>query len=328
MPKTSNQKIKLLYVLRILQRESDEDNPISVARIIEYLEEHGIQAERKSIYSDIATLKDFGIDIISTRGVNSGFYIGSREFQLAELKLLVDSIQSSKFITEKKTRDLTTKLEGLTSKNQAGELQRQVHVQNRVKSMNESVYYIVDDIYRAIQNNKQISFKYVTYNAKKEKEYRHDGKSYVVSPYALIVDGQNYYLVAYEKEEDKIKHFRVEYMDQISLLKQGREGKEKFEEVSLRDYFNKMFNMFGGTEESVKLRVSSRLVNVIIDRFGKNVFMCQENDDDTVIVRANVIVSPQFYGWLLSFGKEMELLSPQNVREDMKQWLSNLYDMY
>lgn len=316
MPKSSNQKMKILYVLDYLMRKSDENHVVSMNEILDYLSEQNIQAERKSIYNDMEALREFGIDIITTRGKKSGFFIGTRDFQLPELKLLVDSIQSSKFITEKKTIELIKKLEGLSSEWDGKDLQRQVYVQNRVKSMNESVYYNVDDISRAINEDKKIQFQYVVYNLKKERTYRHDGKVYSVSPFALVMDNQNYYLVGWEAATSTMKHFRVDLMERISVSKEKRDGKDEFKKVSMENYAKEMFNMFGGVDQQIKLRVHNRLIGVILDRFGRNVWISQE-EGDYFNAHVTVSASPQFYGWLFSFGKDMEVISPDSVREEM-----------
>ncbi|MBP5303827.1 MAG: WYL domain-containing protein [Clostridia bacterium] len=327
MPKYSNQKLKILYILDYLMKKTDEDHLASTSDLLNMLESHGIHAERKGVYNDIVSLKEFGFDILSTRGKNSGFYLVSRDFQLPELKLLVDSIQTSKFVTEKKTLELIRKLEGLASEHQAKTLHRQVYVSNRIKSMNESVYYNVDDLFRAINEDKKIEFQYATYNEKKEKEYRHDGKVYCISPFALIVDNQQYYVVGWESETELMKNFRVDLMEKITVTKKQRDGKEEFEKISIESYTEEIFNMYGGTEVTVKLRVSNDIARVIFDRFGRDVWTSPD-DDTHFIARVKVALSPQFYGFIFPLVDKLEILSPEEAREGMKQLLDKAVKMY
>ena len=251
MARSANQKLKLLYLLRFLQRQSDERHPVTVADMIEELSQHDIAAERKSIYDDLETLRSFGADIVQQRGKQTGYYIGQRDFELPELKLLVDSIQSSKFITEKKTVSLIRKLENLASVHDARMLERQVYVRNRVKSMNESVYYNVDEISNAINRDRMIRFRYFEFTVEKERQYRRGGAGYVLSPFALMWDDENYYMLAWDAEEARMKHFRVDKMSAISTLETARQGKEAFRDTDMSAYSKKVFGMFTGQESAV-----------------------------------------------------------------------------
>ena len=225
MPRESSQKLKLLYVMRYLLRSSDEAHPVTVQQIIDFLSGEGIPAERKSIYDDVEALRRFGLDIIQAKiGRQSGYYVGSREFELPELKLLVDSVQSSKFITYKKTLTLIRKIESLASVYEAQLLSRQVYVKNRIKTMNESIYYNVDEIHTGIARDRRIRFRYFDYTVSKERRFRRDGGYYVVSPFALTWDDENYYLVAYDSEAGIIKHFRVDKMLDIGILDEARDA--------------------------------------------------------------------------------------------------------
>lgn len=327
MAKSSNQKLKLLYIMRFLLNKSDEEHPVSIADIIAELSRYGISAERKSLYDDIEALTVYGLDIVQKKGRNGGYYIASREFELPELKLLVDSVQSSKFITQKKTISLIKKIESLASHHDAGELQRQVYVHNRVKSMNESVYYNVDIIANAINDDKPIRFKYFELNVDKERVLRHGGATYEVSPFALMWDDENYYLVAWDKVAGLIKHFRVDKMLGISAVEAQREGKEEFEKLDLSAYTSKCFGMFGGEEESVTIRFSNRLVGAVLDRFGRDIILIKDGDDHFRI-NLNIVISPQFYGWLFSFGTEAEVISPQSVRSEMCRQAKEIQNLY
>ena len=327
MPKSPNQKLKLLYLMQILLQKSDEAHPVSTQQIIDELAQSGIRAERKSIYDDIETLRVFGLDIVQTRGRTTGYYIGARDFELPELKLLVDSVQSSKFITRKKTLSLIKKIESLASVYDAQLLQRQVYVRNRVKSMNESVYYNVDEISNAITQDRAIKFRYFDYTITKERKFRKDGAWYEVSPFSLMWDDENYYMIGFDAEAGKLKHYRVDKMTEISALEHFRDGKEAFANVDMSEYSKQVFGMFTGQVQSVKLRFANRLVGAVIDRFGQDI-MIVAKDDEHFTVSVDVAVSPQFYAWLFGFGKDVEVLSPEGVREGMRAKLNELDGMY
>ncbi|MBQ8994989.1 MAG: WYL domain-containing protein [Oscillospiraceae bacterium] len=316
MSKTSIQKLKLLYLRDYLLDQTDETHLVSVSDMAAYLKECGIEAERKALYDDLSLLQDYGLDVIRVRMPNNSirYYVASRDFELPELKLLVDSVQSSKFITARKTKNLIEKLERLGTLHQAKELQRQVIVSGRVKNMNESVFYNVDGLSSAISNDHAVTFKYYEYNLNKERQFRKGGSSYKVSPFALILDNENYYLLGYDEEDELMKHFRV---DKISNLTEGdrkRKGKEQFDEIDLGRYTAKVFGMYHGDTRQVRLFFANHLVGAVIDRFGKDVRIIPE-DEEHFSVLADVSVSPQFFGWVLSFGEESTILEPKDVRE-------------
>ena len=317
MPKASSQKLKILYVMEFLLRNSDEEHPISINQIADYLETHGIPAQRKSLYDDIESLRKYGLDIIQTnRGKNYGYYIASRDFELPELKLLVDSVQSSKFITRKKTSELIRKIERLASIHDAHLLQRQVYVQNRIKTMNESIYYNVDALHNGISQNRKIRFKYFDLTVTKERSYRKNGEYYVISPYALTWDNQNYYLVAFDSEAGIIKHFRVDKMTDISMIDEPRDGQEAYKALDMAEYSKTVFGMFTGEPEPVRLRFSNQLVGAVLDRLGQDVMLIPDGSD-YFTVTANVAVSPQFFAWVFGFGGLAQILGPQGVIDRM-----------
>lgn len=327
MPKSPNQKLKLLYLMQILLQRTDENHPMTVAEMISALAANDISAERKSIYDDLEELRLFGLDVVQVKGKNTVYYIGSRDFELPELKLLVDSVQSSKFITEKKTFSLIKKIENLASAYDAQLLQRQVYVRGRVKSMNESVYYNVDEISNAINADRVIRFQYFEYTVTKERRFRKDGALYEVSPFALMWDDENYYLLAWDDSAQMLKHYRVDKMTGISMTDSKRKGKDAFEKIDMSSYSGHVFGMFTGTEQSVKLKFASHLVGAVIDRFGKDVMIFpQGNDHFTVSIP--VAVSPQFFAWVFGFGDEVEILSPASVREEMKKRLQLVSGRY
>ena len=327
MAKSANQKLKLLYLLQYLTRQSDEKHPVTVAQMIEELEKHGVTAERKSIYDDLEALRLFGLDIVQQRGKITTYYVGTRDFELPELKLLVDSIQSSKFITQRKTLSLIKKVENLASVYDAQLLERQVYVRNRVKSMNESVYYNVDEISNAITKDRAIRFRYYEFTVEKERQFRHGGAFYQVSPFALMWDDENYYMLAWDAWDGRMKHYRVDKMTQISALDQPREGKEAFKEVDMSAYSKKVFGMFTGKERAVRLRFARHLAGAVIDRFGKDVSLIRDGEEHFTVT-VEVAVSPQFFAWIFGFGTEAEVLSPPDVRQELKNTARQIAALY
>lgn len=323
MAKSAGQKLKLLYIIKLLTENTDENHPASTTDIIAYLDANGIHSERKSIYDDIEKLCDFGYDIVQVRSrLGGGYYMASREFELAELKLLVDAVQSSRFITSRKSRSLIKKLELLAGKQDAGKLQRQVYVAGRIKTENESIYYNIDNIHRAIQENRQISFQYLDWNLNKELVPRVGGKR-KVSPWALIWREENYYLAAYDGVDGIMKHYRVDKMGQVDVLKDEREGLEKFEMVDPAVYTNLTFGMFSGDEETVTLQFPNRLIGVVLDRFGREADI-RPMTDRVFRIRVRVAVSGQFFGWLAGIGREAVIVSPAAVKEQYQGWLTDI----
>jgi predicted DNA-binding transcriptional regulator YafY len=323
MAKSAGQKLKLLYIIRLLSETTDENHPVSTADIISYLEANGIHSERKSIYDDIEKLSEFGYDIIKVSNrLGGGYYMAGRDFELAELKLLVDAVQSSRFITTRKSRSLIKKLEQLAGKHDAGKLQRQVYVAGRIKTENESIYYNIDNIHRAIQENSQISFRYLEWNLKKELVPRTEAQKQV-SPWALIWRDENYYLAAFDETDGIMKHYRVDKMGQVSVLEQPRKGLEQFEKIDPALYTNRTFGMFGGEEQTITLQFPNRLIGVVIDRFGRDVDVRQMTDR-VFRVRAKVAVSGQFFGWLAGIGREAVIVSPAAVKEQYETYLEEI----
>lgn len=328
MPKGTNQKLKLFYLLKIMLEKTDEDHRLTVNEILAELEKYDVTAERKTIYKDMEALEVMDIEIGSEKEGRSNYYhVTNRPFELPELKLLVDAIQSSKFITEKKSNELIKKLENLVSKYEARELQRQVYVSGRIKTMNESIYYNVDAIHTAIAENKKIIFQYFQWNVKKEMELRHDGKFYHISPWGLSWDDENYYMIGYDAEAQMIKHYRVDKMLHIRMSGESRDGKEHFKKLDMADYAKKSFGMFRGKETSVKMLVNNSLAGVIIDRFGKDVMMIPE-DEDQFRVNVDVHVSKQFLGWVFSLGEAVKIIGPDEVVEQMRGEARRLMEQY
>ena len=328
MARSSYQKLKPLYIMNYLLQNSDEEHPVTIKQIVEYLGAQGITAERKSIYDDIEALRFYGLDIIHVdAGRFQGYYVAQRNFELPELKLLVDSVQSSKFITHKKTMTLIRKIEKLASIHEAQLLQRQVYVKNRIKTMNESIYYNVDAIHDGISQNRKIQFKYFEYTVEKTRHYRKDGAFYVVSPYALTWDDENYYMVAFDSEAGIIKHYRVDKMTDISTLEEHRDGRDAFEALDMAVYARKVFGMFSGEDVTVRLRFENHLVGAVLDRLGQDVMIVRDGDDHFT-VSAEVVVSPQFFAWVCGFGAAAQIIGPEHVARKMAEHVKGIAAIY
>lgn len=332
MAKNPYQKSKILHIAKLLLQKTDENNCVTVPQIIEYLAKQGISAERKSIYDDLKTLEDFGLDICKRKSKQVEYYIASRDFELAELKLLVDSIQSSKFITVKKSNELIQKIERLASEGEGKQLHREVYVANRVKTHNEKIYYNTDALHSAILSKKQITFKYFEWcvnfgNVDKVTKRQRKNKLYKVSPWKLTWDDENYYLIAYDNEDKKIKHYRVDKMESIEVCDEKCAFDNAFDKYNMGIYSRSVFGMFGGELVMVKIRFHNSLVGVVVDRFGKNVFISRD-DDDHFCVSANVCLSPTFFGWLFGFGSKAKLLSPDTAVSQFKDYLDKVISNY
>ena len=328
MPKGARQKLKLYYLSRIMLEKTDDEHSISMTDIQRYLEGYGVTADRKSLYDDLEALSVLGIDVIKNKeGRNWYYHVGKKQFDIAELKLLVDAIQSSKFITEKKSTELIKKIAGLASDYEADQLKRQVVVQGRIKTMNESIYYIIDDIFAAISGNRKIRFEYLKWNIHKKMERRKD-KIYEVSPWTLIWDDENYYLVAYDSDEDMIKHYRVDKMRKIEVSGERRDGQDHFRRLDIASYTRKTFNMVGGEETNIKLEFNNGLVGVMIDRFGKDIPIQPAKKDGWSVTNIKIVVSDQFFGWVFSFGEWMKILSPRRIKDEFEGEIQKIVEMY
>ena len=327
MARSSNQKEKILFLMRLFHEETDAMHPLSRKQLEEKLLEYGIQAERKSLYNDIETLKKFGMDIAYRKERPEGYFLQSHEFELAELKLLVDAVQSSRFITESKSNSLIRKIESMASKYEAKQLQRQVVVANRIKAMNESIYYNIDKIYASIASNQQILFRYFEWTIEKTTRLKKGGEPYQVSPWALTWDDENYYLIGYDVDAGILKHFRVDKMLDIETLGEPRVGKEEFGRFDLAHYTKKTFGMFGGEEETLRIRFHNKYIGVVIDRFGKDVSV-RPDGEASFTARVDVAVSGQFFGWLTGLGKDVRILSPVYVADMYLDFLKEITGAY
>ncbi len=323
----SQVKLRTLYIMKMLLEKTDEKYTMSAADIDKALGDYGMSADRKTVYNDIETLREFGMDVLQTKGSNSGYYIGSRKFELPELKLLVDAVQASKFISRKKSEELIRKLESLASEHDARQLQRNVFIYNRPKTGNETIYYNVDKIHTAILENRQIQCQYAEWTVKKELIPKKNGAVYTVSPWSLTWDDANYYLIAYDEASDCMKHYRVDKMQRTRVIRQERVGKERFQDFDLVEFSKKTFSMYGGHDEEVTLQCGNELIGVILDRFGTDV-MIVPADEGQFRVRVLVAVSPQFFGWVTGIGVRLRIAGPERVQKEYKEYLEGIMEGY
>ena len=315
MPKSDNQKLKIFYILDYLEAHSNEKNPVRASELISMLDrQHDIRCDRKTVYSDIAALQQYGVDIVSIPGKNGGYYIASRNFELPELKLLIDAVQSSRYLTEKKSRELIEKLCSQCNEQDAKLMRRTVLVSGRVKSMNETIYYNVDAIQEAIAQNKQITFRYFDWDFGGKRKYR--DKEYLASPYGLCQDHENCYLLAFSNRYG-ITSYRVDRMTDIQLTEENRIPCPELTGKALHDHANRLFQMYSGDALDVKMRFHKSLLNVVIDRFGKNTMLIPDGDEYFNFT-VNVAISPMFLSWVIGFGGKAKILYPKSVADACK----------
>lgn len=323
-----NQRLKMLYLVKILSEETDEEHGLSMQEIADRLELYGVNADRKTLYKDFSELEKYGLEILSEQvGRNVLYHLVTRKFQLPELKLLVDAVQSSKFITEKKSRQLIKKLESMASIHEGKHLHRQVLISGRIKAMNESIYYNVDMLHEAINSDRQICFHYYRWNVRKEMEFRRDGEWYQVSPWCLMWDDENYYLVAFDSRDQKIKHYRVDKIVNLSILDLSRQGKSDFRQFDAAKYTRSLFGMYGGTLMSVSLEGRNDIVGTLIDRFGKDISIIPKGDDHFT-ARVDVVVSRHFLGWIVALGDGIRITGPDALVAQMREEAARLSSLY
>lgn len=316
MPKSDNQKLKIFYILDYLQENSHEEHPVRAAELIHMLDrQHNIRCDRKTVYSDIAALMDYGVDIVTKSGKNGGYFIASRNFELSELKLLIDAVQSSRYLTEKKSRELIEKLCKECSVHDARLMKRNVLVSGRVKSMNETIYYSVDTIQEAIAENKQITFRYFDWGIDGKRRYRE--KDYQASPYGLCQDSEYYYLLAHS-DRHGVTSYRIDRMSDIALSSADRTPCPELTGKALIEHANRLFHMYSGDAVDVKMRFHKDLTNVVIDRFGNNTMLIPDGDDHFVFT-VRVAVSPMFLSWVIGFGKKARIEYPESVKDQCRQ---------
>ena len=325
MPKSDNQKLKIFYILDYLQRNSHQDHPVRASELIDMLQRnYNIACERKTVYSDIQALQDYGVDIESIPGKNGGYYIASRNFELPELKLLIDAVQSSRFLTEKKSRELIEKLCNQCSIHDARLMRRDMLVSGRVKSMNETIYYNVDAIQDAISMNRVISFRYFDWGIDGKHKYRE--KNYYASPYGLCQDNENCYLLAHSPRHG-ITSYRVDRMSEITITEDVRTPCPELTGKALHEHANRLFQMFAGDSVNVKMRFHKTLANVVIDRFGRDTILIPEGSEYFNFT-VNVAVSPMFLSWVIGFGDKAKILYPQSVIDECRQMCMDAMAQY
>ena len=328
MPRGSNQKFKFTYLMKIMAEKTDDEHSLTMPQILEELEKYEVSAERKSIYEDFKDMSKLGIDVIKEqRGRETFYHIAGREFELAEVKLLIDAVQSAKFITQKKSKSLISKVKNFVSEHQAKQLQRQIVINDRVKTMNESVYYNVDDIHTAINQNRKIKFKYYKWDIDKKLVERHGGSYFIVSPWALLWDDENYYMIAFDDWDNKIKHYRVDKMMYIEVGNDERAGKEEFKNFDMAKYSKATFGMYHGEKTKVCIKFANHMCGVFIDRFGKDTFFRKIDENHSELI-VDINVSPQFFGWIFSLGNDVEIVSPIEVVNELREYTKKFIMKY
>ena len=327
MPRSFNQKLKILYLMKFLQEKTDREHPVSVKDIIQTMEAYGISVERKTVYDDIETLRTFGMKIGSRRGKPAGFYLEERTFELPELKFLMDAVQSSKFITEKQSAALVRKLEDLASVHEAKKLKSQVFLMPGIKTLNEEIYTNIETIYDAISANRQISFRYYQWTLSRELKPKRGGERYRVSPGKLLWNNDNYYLMGLDESSGIVKHYRVDKMMDVAVDEEKRSGESVFRDFDMGRFSAETFGMFDGKETILKIRFSNELVGVVLDRFGKKAVL-QRSDDTHFFLQTHIRVSGQFFGWLTGLGPGAEIVSPEKVRKEYKSFLTKILKTY
>jgi len=328
MPRGSNQKFKFTYLMKIMAEKTDDEHSLTMPQILEELEKYEVSAERKSIYEDFKDMSNFGIEVIKEqKGRETFYHIAGREFELAEVKLLIDAVQSAKFITQKKSKLLISKVKNFVSEHQAKQLQRQIVINDRVKTMNESVYYNVDDIHTAINQNRKIKFKYYKWDIDKKLVERHGGSYFVVSPWALLWDDENYYMIAFDDWDNKIKHYRVDKMMYIEVGNDERAGKEEFKNFDMAKYSKATFGMYHGEKTKVCIKFANHMCGVFIDRFGKDTLFRKIDENHSELI-ADINVSPQFFGWIFSLGNDVEIVSPKEVVNELREYTKKFIMKY
>ncbi|MCR5664153.1 MAG: WYL domain-containing protein [Oscillospiraceae bacterium] len=323
-----NQKLKMLYLVRIFSEETDDQHGLTLQEIAARLERFGVNADRKTLYKDFAELEKFGLEILSEQdGRTVRYHLASRQFELPELKLLVDVVQGSKFITEKKSRQLIKKLESLASVHEARQLHRQVLITGRIKTMNESIYYLVDMLHEAINADRQIRFQYYRWNVRRQPELRRGGAWYQLSPWCLLWDDENYYLVAYDAADGRLKHFRVDKIVRLSVTDAPREGKAAFQKLDPATYTRSVFGMFGGELTRVTLEGRADMVGPLIDRFGTDITIVPHSGD-RFTASVDVAVSRHFLGWIIALGDGVRVTGPQALLDELREEARRLAALY
>ena len=331
MPKSFNQKLKILYMMKIFQERTDRDHPLMVKEIIACLEAYGISVERKTVYDDIESLRLFGLNIVNRRGKNAGYYLADRTFALPELKFLMDAVQSSHFITKKQSDALIKKLESLANIHEAKKLKSQAFMEPAVKTVNEEIYTNIEEIYDAIAANCQISFHYYEWTLAKKLKQKRNGERYRVSPWKMLWQNDSYYLMGLDERSGIVKHYRVDKMKHVMMEDEKRNGGAIFRDFDLGKFSSGTFGMYGGRDTILRLRFKNPLIGVVLDRFGQDAALTASGEEHFVL-QTHIRVSRQFFGWLAGLGEDVEILSPQSTRREyvgfLQQALKQYGDLY
>jgi len=311
-------KERLIELLKLLYTVTDEDHQMSTAEIVTHFAEQGVPTDRSTVKADIDVLNNCGIEILATKATQLRYYFSDRQFELAELKLLVDAVESSKFITAKKSDILVKKLMTLAGENSAKELERHLYTAGRIKPENESIFYAVDIIHRAINSGKQIAFVYYEYATDKTLVPKHDGEPYIFSPYAMLYNEDKYYVLGYCEHHGKIITFRVDRMKAPDILDKCIVPRpENFDPV---DYTVNIFSMYDGETCNVTLLCRNELMNYVIDRFGDDV-RTEITDEEHFVAAVEVSVSQTFFAWVFQFAGGIRITGPFVVKEQYRQML-------
>lgn len=326
-----NGKLKILYIIDILRKYSDEENPINATQICEHLAQYGIKAERKAIYDDIEHLIFYGYDIIKTRTPRAGFFMASRELEIPEIYLLTDAVQSAGFITPKKTRELMSKLGSMMSAEQARLREKSTYIEYKNKCDNEEIYISIDTVRQAIESGKKVSLKYLKRTVNEKRQIITTEKQMKVSPYALIWMEDHYYLVCNNEKYDNLLHLRLDRMKTVRIID---EKYRHFSEVSnyrdtfdIADYAGKTFNMFGGELKQIELRCSAKILEQVMDRFSDELYI-KNVQDGKISFTHKALISEGLIGWILQFGEDIEVLEPKELREQIKQKIDKISKLY
>ncbi|MBN2878329.1 MAG: WYL domain-containing transcriptional regulator [Clostridia bacterium] len=319
------QNEKMLYLLKILIENTNEEHPLTANELIERLANYGAEMERKSIYSAIETLISFGYDIQNSKAEPKGYYMASRDFELAEIKLLMDAVLSSRVITSKKSIELINKIKKLTDINSAARLQRQVVVTGRAKMANERLYYSIDAIHEAIANGRKISFQYCEYDTNKNLVPRKGGREYIYTPSLLLWDDEKYYLVAYDKDREEFTNFRADKMINVKVLPDDADIPKQKPDAAV--YATSVFSMFHGEYEDVVISAGNHLAGAFLDKFGMDITL-RRHSENAFAVKVNVAVSSTFFAWLFQFGSDVMIVSPESVAEKYKNHLKTVLKAY
>lgn len=320
------QKIKLLKLMELLRQETDELHPLSTNEICNRLGSMGISCERRTLAKDIALLNEQGFEVMWCKiGKEKGYYIEDRSFSVPELKILIDAVQAANFITDKKTSELIDKISALGGSHQADILKNNIVCFNTRKHSNETIYYSVGYLEEAIQNHKKVLLRYFDLDEHGEKIYRRDGHRYVVEPVALVFYEDNYYLVIYSAKHDGTANYRVDRMDGVEVLDEPVSQKALDLRNEVAGYTERVFKMYGGQPVDIVIEFDDKLIGVVYDKFGENTKMIRTSEHKCVAT-VRVQISPTFWGWLFQFGKQMRILSPNNLIEEHKNIVLNLIE--